>query len=211
MGHPLGTPHGIAPPLKNLIRWAKSPLYKTFDYYRKDKKLNEIFLTGCVSIISVSVGFLGSYFLLNKQIVESRKERIRDRKIASAKDAIDSACELLGAISDFSDMNKAIIRATQNKANLITIMEYPDLLLKLKNEQPKIHEATTRYRNIMANTWKAYAALRISFPEDLGNNYVDFTNYLNSQILEDIREKWPDMLGKANILIDKVKKEIESF
>ena len=173
--------------------------------------MNEILITGLVSVTSVAVGFFGSYFLLSKQITESKKERVRDRKITAAKDAIDSACELLGAVSDLSDINKTIIIATQNKANLATIMERYDLFSEIKTGQQEIREETKRYRNIMAHTWKAYAALRISFPEKLGNEYVEFTNYLNSLIFEDIREKWPGMLAKANSIIDKIKKEIEFF
>ena len=164
--------------------------------------MNEILITGLVSVTSVAVGFFGSYFLLSKQITESKKERVRDRKITAAKDAIDSACELLGAVSDLSDINKTIIIATQNKANLATIMERYDLFSEIKTGQQEIREETKRYRNIMAH---------ISFPEKLGNEYVEFTNYLNSLIFEDIREKWPGMLAKANSIIDKIKKEIEFF
>ncbi|MBL7187138.1 MAG: hypothetical protein ISS70_12530 [Phycisphaerae bacterium] len=171
--------------------------------------MSEILITGLVTVVSVAVGFLGSFFLLRKQIVEGRKERARDRKIAAAEQAVHSACELLGAVADFSDMNKAIMHTTQNKANLATLMEQPDLLSDLKAGHPEIHEATTRYRDSLASTWKAYAALRVAFSEKLGRDYVEFTDYLNSLILEDVRAEWSDMLARANVIIDEVKKEIE--
>ena len=173
--------------------------------------MSETMITGIVAIVSAAVGFLGSFFLLRKQLDENRKERIRDRKIATAKQAIDSACELLDAVSELSDINAEIKLITENKANIKTISQYSDHFLKLKQEQPEIIAAWDKYGTKLAKTWKAYAIIRMSLSEELGKDYIAFTDYLNSLILGDTRVEWDEMLNNANKLIDKVKGEVEKY
>jgi len=178
--------------------------------HRKDQTVKEILVTGIVSIASVAVGFLGSFFLLKKEVQENRKERIRGRKITSAKMAIDAAAELLGSVSRFSEINKGIRIATNGKADLKSILNDPNALALVKSKTPELISEVNRYHIVMTNTWKAYGRLRMSFSTQISSEYVDFTNYLNSLIFEDVHAKWPEMLEKANALLEKVKREIDS-
>jgi len=177
--------------------------------HRKDQTVNEILVTGIVSIASGAAGFFGSFFLLKKELQENRKERIRSRQIASASAAIDAAAELLGSISRFSDINRAIRMATNSTADLKSVLNDPNALRFLKSETPELVSEVNRYYMIMTNTWKAYGRLRMSLPAQTSSEYVDFTNYLNSLIFEDVHAKWPEMLEKANSLLEKLKTQIE--
>lgn len=169
-------------------------------------------VTGAViAIVSGTIGFLGSFYLLKKQLEENRKEKIKNRKIDAAKKAIDSLAELLSLISQFSDLNQEIRKITNNRFDFFSLLRQRDYWDHVKSTEPELINLIYKYYHAMAETWKAYGYLRIACEKERSDELKDFTNYLNSLIGQDIHQKWDEMLNKANELIDKIREEIEKL
>lgn len=171
----------------------------------------ESLISAGIAIVSVIVGFFGSFYLLKRQLEENRKEKIKDRKIKAADKAIDSLAELLGLISQFSELNQEVKRITSNKFDFFTLLKQREYWVQVKATEPELINLIYKYYQAMAETWKAYGYLRIACEKEISDELKDFTNYLNSLITEDINQKWEEMLGRANELIDRIRREIKKL
>ena len=169
----------------------------------------QYFLGALAATITGIVGFLASYFIFKRQIEENLKERIRNRKTEAMKKCIDSLVDLLSVIRQLSELNSHVKKITDGKYDFFLLLQDPVYWETLKQKEPHIVEQIHKYYEALAETWKAYAYLRISCKKELSEEMRDFTNYLSALIKDDIHQKWEEMLGKARQLTDKLRQELE--
>ena len=169
----------------------------------------QYFLGALTATMSGIIGFLASYFIFRKQIGENLKERIRNRKTEAMKKCIDSLVDLLSVIRQLSELNSHVRKVTDGKYDFFLLLQQPEYWETLKQKEPQIVQQIQKYHEALAETWKAYAYLRISCKKELSEEMRDFTNYLLPLVKDDIHQKWEEMLGKARQLTDKLRQELE--
>ena len=169
----------------------------------------DYFIGALTASISGFLGFLASYYIFKEQIEENLKERIRNRKTEAMKKCIDSLVDLLSIIRQMSELNSYVRKMSDNKYDFSFLLQQPTYWETLKEKEPYIVQQIQKYFEVLAETWKAYAYLRISCRKELSVEMRDFTNYLLTLVKDDIYSKWEEMMGKANQLTDKLRQELE--
>ena len=175
-----------------------------------------ILLRGFSEVLKIlaagSVGFVTALLVLRKQLNEFRIERKKNRKIEACNIAINSIVTLLESIAEFSEISKQIKKATGGKYNISNVHTYPLLHKLVIVNFPRWQTIADNYLKAMTETWRAYSFLRLTCNKERSEEITKFTDYLNSFITEgkDIDISWKDMREKANINIEKMKKEIDN-
>jgi hypothetical protein len=162
-----------------------------------------------IAIVSGWVGFQSNFKLQETQFKEKQKDQIKNRRIETAKAAISSVCDLLSVITQFSDLNIEISKASEGKHTFFSLLQEPGMWDSVRKENPENIELIYRYHKAIAEVWKANGYVRMDYGEELSNDMKDYTNDLNSFIQQDIHIGWEDLMEKGNRLIDKLGDNIE--